>query len=67
MRWVPGGIAYGGVVFVVMNYAVVPLSAWRRLPDFTAVLAVQNLLAMVLFGLIVAFFAKRHRGPSGNA
>jgi hypothetical protein len=57
-RWVMAGLAYGVVVFVVMNYVVVPLSAWRRIPHFTPVSAAENLAAMLLFGLIVAFFAR---------
>lgn len=58
-RWVVGGLAYGVVIFAVMNYVVVPLSAWARWPHFTAEKFLENLLAMLLFGLIVAFFAQR--------
>ncbi len=58
-RWIGGGLAYGVVIFLVMNYAVVPLSAWARWPRFTAEKFVENMLAMILFGLIVAFFAQR--------
>ena len=47
------------IIFFVMNYAVVPLSAWARWPHFTADKFAENLLAMLLFGLIVAFFAQR--------
>jgi hypothetical protein len=54
--WVIGGAAYGIVVFFVMNYVVVPLSAWHRWPHFTASLLSENLTAMLLFGLIVAFY-----------
>jgi hypothetical protein len=53
-RWIPSGLAYGAVVFVVMNYVVVPLSAVGHRPSFTATTFVGNLLAMFLFGLIVA-------------
>jgi uncharacterized membrane protein (DUF485 family) len=59
-RWIVGGLGYGVVIFVVMNYVVVPLSAapwnpWIRHigPDKF----VENLLAMMLFGLIVSFFS----------
>jgi xanthine/uracil permease len=60
-RWVLAGLAYGVVIFFVMNYVVVPLSAWRRMPHFTPVKFAANLLAMLLFGLIVAYFARRQR------
>jgi uncharacterized membrane protein YagU involved in acid resistance len=57
-RWVLGGISYGVVIFLVMNYVVVPLSAapwnpWKR--PFSPDKFLENLLAMILFGLIVAF------------
>jgi hypothetical protein len=58
-RWVVGGVAYGAVIFFVMNYIVVPLSAWARRPHFTAAKFVENMVAMLLFGLIVALFARR--------
>jgi hypothetical protein len=58
-RWVAGGLAYGVVIFLVMNYVVVPLSAWVRWPHFSVQKFAANLLAMLLFGLIVAFFAQR--------
>lgn len=60
-RWVIGGLCYGVVVFVVMNYAVVPASAWASWPHFSAERFTENLGAMLLFGLIVAFFAQRFR------
>lgn len=53
-RWFAGGLAYGVVVFFVMNYAVVPLSAWAKWPRFTVESFVGNMLAMLLFGVIVA-------------
>jgi hypothetical protein len=59
--WMAGGIAYGVVIFFVMNYVVVPLSAARPhhdFPHFTAVHFAGNLLAMLLFGIIVAFAAQ---------
>jgi uncharacterized membrane protein YagU involved in acid resistance len=57
-RWVAAGLSYGVAIFFVMNYVVVPLSAIGRVPYFTAVRFIENLLAMLLFGLIVAFFAR---------
>jgi hypothetical protein len=65
-RWVTSGLAYGVVVFVVMNWVVVPLSAIHALPRFKSLLhAGENLLAMFVFALIIAFFA--HRGASRDA
>jgi hypothetical protein len=61
-RWIVFGLAYGVAIFFVMNYVVVPLSAWRRFPQFSAAKFAANLAAMLLFGLIVAFFARR-RSP----
>ncbi|MFC5580034.1 hypothetical protein [Rhodanobacter terrae] len=57
-RWVTAGVLYGAVVFVVMEYVVVPLSAAWPKPHFTTRSFIENLLAMMLFGLIVAFFAR---------
>jgi uncharacterized membrane protein YagU involved in acid resistance len=57
-RWIVGGLAYGVIVFFVMNYAVVPLSAWARWPHLTAWQFAENMLAMLVFGLIIAFFAR---------
>lgn len=65
-NWPSGGLAYGTVIFAVMNYLVVPLSAaWPRHPftlhgimsRFPPDKFIYNLLAMLLFGLIVAFCA----------
>jgi uncharacterized membrane protein YagU involved in acid resistance len=59
-RWIPGGLAYGVAIYVVMTFVVVPLSAapFGHRP-LVAEKAVENLVAMLLFGLIVAFFARR--------
>ncbi|MBV9571840.1 MAG: hypothetical protein JO056_11420 [Alphaproteobacteria bacterium] len=62
-KWIVFGLCYGATVFFVMNYAVVPLSAWHRIPHFTLYSFCANLAAMLLFGLIVGFFA-RGRGPA---
>jgi signal transduction histidine kinase len=58
-RWMACGLAYGIVVFFVMNYVVVPLSAWAKWPRFSAEKFAENMLAMLLFGFIVAYFAQR--------
>lgn len=57
-RWTTWGIVYGVVVFVVMNYAVVPLSALHSVPRFSISSFIANLAAMLLFGWIVGFFAR---------
>jgi hypothetical protein len=57
-RWLAAGLAYGVVVFFVMNYAVVPLSAIGRAPHFTLLRFIANLLAMLLFGVIISFVAR---------
>jgi uncharacterized membrane protein YagU involved in acid resistance len=56
--WIAGGLAYGVGIFLVMNYAVVPMSEIGRMPQFTAWTFGGNLLAMLGFGLLVAFFAR---------
>ncbi|MGB9428548.1 MAG: hypothetical protein WCC11_01510 [Gammaproteobacteria bacterium] len=59
-HWMPAGLMYGVVIFFVMNYMVVPLSAASfKAHHFGATKFVENLLAMLLFGLIVAFCACR--------
>ena len=65
--WALSGAAYGVVVFFVMSYVVVPLSAaWPR-NAFTTRTFIENLLAMLLFGLIVAFFQRRFAYGVRNA
>jgi hypothetical protein len=61
-RWLLGGLAYGVVIFFVMNYVVVPLSAWKHHAHFSAHSFAANMAAMLLFGLIVAWFARRQSG-----
>jgi hypothetical protein len=58
-HWIAAGLAYGVVVFFVMNYVVMPLSAWARWPRFTPASFGWNMLAMLVFGVIIAFFAQR--------
>jgi hypothetical protein len=57
--WVLGGALYGIAIFLVMNFVVVPLSRAVPQPAFTPFALLANLLTMILFGLIVAFFAHR--------
>jgi uncharacterized membrane protein YagU involved in acid resistance len=58
-HWIAGGVAYGVGIFVVMNYVVVPLSEIGRIPQFTSWTFGGNLMAMLGFGLLIAFFARR--------
>lgn len=60
-RWIASGIAYGLVIFVVMNYVVVPLSAIGdgTFPHFKPWKLIENLTAMIVFCLIVAYSAHR--------
>jgi uncharacterized membrane protein YagU involved in acid resistance len=58
-RWIPSGLIYGVIIFFVMNYVVVPLSALKSAPHFSSIKFAENMAAMLLFGLIVAFFARR--------
>jgi hypothetical protein len=61
-RWFVFGLAYGAIIFLVMNYVVVPLSAWQRYPHFSTASFIANMIAMLIFGLIVAYFASRQSG-----
>jgi hypothetical protein len=63
-RWLVAGLLYGAIVFLVMNYVVVPLSAWHVVPQFTLQSFVMNFIAMLLFGVIVAFFARNPVFPA---
>jgi uncharacterized membrane protein YagU involved in acid resistance len=55
-RWIAAGIAYGIVVYFVMTFVVVPLSRAKG-GHVTVSSFIANLLAMMLFGLIVAYIA----------
>jgi uncharacterized membrane protein YagU involved in acid resistance len=58
-QWALWGILYGIPVYLVMTYVVVPLSAWHRVAKFSLVPFAENMAAMMVFGLIVAWFASR--------
>jgi hypothetical protein len=57
--WIATGLAYGVGVFVVMTYVVVPLSAAPSRPPPGISKITKDLLAMIGFGLIVAFAVHR--------
>jgi hypothetical protein len=58
-RWAASGLFYGLIVFGVMNYIVVPLSAVGKSPTFSIAKFVENLLAMFLFGLVITYIDRR--------
>jgi hypothetical protein len=64
-RWIAAGIAYGIVVYFVMTFVVVPLSR-AKAGHVTLSSFIENLLAMMLFGLIIAYivaqFSNARRG-----
>ena len=63
-RWVTFGLLYGVGIYIVMNFVVVPFSALHAWPHLTVRSVALNGLAMLLFGLIVSYFAQRSRGSS---
>ena len=66
-NWPTWGIAYGVVIFFVMNYVVVPLSALHATPHFTTYSFIANLAAMLVFGWIVAVVARIFQTPRNLA
>ena len=67
-RWILAGIAYGVVVYVVMTYVVVPLSAAGLTSRFEPLSMAENLVAMIVFGLIVSYVAQlADRRPCASA
>jgi uncharacterized membrane protein YagU involved in acid resistance len=63
-RWIMWGTLYGVVVFIIMNYVVVPLSAASYKWSHPLSWFVENGLAMLVFGWIVAFTANRFLASS---
>ena len=49
-RWLAAGVAYGVAIFVVMNYAVLPLSAVGHAPHLSARSFAENMLALLSSG-----------------
>lgn len=55
-HWLLAGLFYGVLIFFIMNFLVVPLSAAPfNAQHFTAAKFVKNMLAMLLFGSIIAY------------
>lgn len=68
-RWQLGGLAAGVIIFLVMNFVVMPLSAapitYREMIEhFRPLKSAANLLAMLVFGLIVAYCACHFSGET---
>jgi uncharacterized membrane protein YagU involved in acid resistance len=62
-RWWLGGALAGAVIFLVMNFFVMPFSAapitlHEVIARFRLAKGAENLLAMLVFGLIVAYCAR---------
>jgi uncharacterized membrane protein YagU involved in acid resistance len=57
-HWVMAGLAYGLVIYFVMNYVVLPLSAIGHPPRFRVLHFTEDVVAMLLFGIIITFFAR---------
>ena len=61
---VASGFAYGVCVYVVMNFVVIPLSAFPTQMTFTPVRVAINLVAhMILFGLPIALATRAASTP----
>lgn len=58
-HWIPCGLAYGFITFFVMNDVVVPFSAAASSKPFVISAHISDIVLMLLYGLIIAFFAKR--------
>ncbi|MGB6487440.1 MAG: hypothetical protein WBE91_11195 [Steroidobacteraceae bacterium] len=73
-RWWLGGLLAGVVIFLVMNFVVMPFSAapvtlHEVIARFRPAKGAENLLAMFVFGLIVAYCARHlpSRRPGEDA
>lgn len=61
-RWLAAGLGYGAGIFIVMSFVVVPLSNAYPRPHIPAPdKIVESLVAMLLFGVIIAWFARETR------
>lgn len=65
-RWIGAGLVYGVVVFFTMNYVVVPLSAAKFTAPLTVTGFLENMSAMLLFGLIIAFCARENASRAAD-
>ena len=70
-RWWLGGLLAGPVIYLIMNFLVLPFSAapvtlHQMIAHFTLLKGVENLAAMLVFGLIIAFCARYFAAQSGG-
>lgn len=70
-RWWLGGLLAGVVIYLVMNFVVMPFSAapvtlHQVIAHFTLTKGAKDLAAMLVFGLIVAFCAHYLVSQPGN-
>lgn len=70
-RWWLGGLLAGVIIYLVMNFLVMPFSAapvtlHQLIAHLTLAKVVDNLAAMLVFGLIVAFCARYLAARTGS-
>ncbi|MGH8180333.1 MAG: YybH family protein [Steroidobacteraceae bacterium] len=70
-RWWLGGLLAGVIIYLVMNFVVLPLSAapvtlHQLVAHLTVAKVVDNLVAMLVFGLIIAFCARYLGSRAGS-
>lgn len=70
-RWWLGGLLAGPVIYLVMNFVVLPFSAapvtlHQMIAHFTLLKGAQNLAAMFVFALIIAFCARYLAAQGGG-
>ena len=60
-RAILGGLVYGVAIYLIMNFVVVPQSAFPHQPTFTAASVALNLgVHMILVGLPIALAVRRY-------
>jgi hypothetical protein len=58
-HWLPAGLAFGVGVYFVMEYVVVPNSKIGHAPPLALDMSLLlNMIAMLVFGTIIAWFAR---------
>ena len=70
-RWWLGGLLAGAVIYLVMNFLVMPFSAapvtlHQVIAHFTLAKGAENLAAMFVFGWIIAFCARNPGRPAAG-
>lgn len=64
-HWLPAGLAFGVGVYFVMEYVVVPHSMIGKAPPLALNMSLLlNMIAMLVFGTIVAWFARAERSAA---